>query len=294
LDPDANNHCDYKEFEAMCSKISYAADIPGAWRGLDLAVNGYISLHEIDAESSEQLRNFRRWCEEEFGGVKSAFGVFDPIGHGEVTFKDFRRACHFYGYDGNLKEIFDALDVDDNKKVAVDEMRFLDDWNFHEQDCGDVSQSLTLPGVTSMSVISGTVEYDTIGPGPTHYKVPSTVGAGPSVPMVKFSGAYSFRKRLSSKPSPTKTRLGVVEFPSPATYDYRAGISATRSTKPSYGFGSARRMVSEPKAPPSKTPGPGEYSPSRLRSTSIEGAAFTPRRAIRIHPLQEHGTRHGQ
>lgn len=288
LDPDANNHCDYKEFEAICSKIGYAVDVPGAWRALDLAVLGYISLYEIDAESSETLRNFRRWCEDEFGGVKSAFGVFDPIGHGEVTFKDFRRSCFYYGYDGNLKELFHALDVDHSGKVSVGEMRFLDEWNFHEQDIEDCSQSLTLPGVTSTSVSSDTFEYTTIGPGPAHYTVPSTVGAGPSVPMVKFSGAYSFRKRLSSRPALSEAGLGVVELPSPTTYDDKAGISATRSTKPSWGFGTARRMVSEPKSPASRTPGPGDYSPSRLRSTSIQGVAFTPRRAIRIHPLYEH------
>eukprot|EP00931_Biecheleriopsis_adriatica_P074214 TRINITY_DN48327_c0_g1_i1.p1 TRINITY_DN48327_c0_g1~~TRINITY_DN48327_c0_g1_i1.p1 ORF type:complete len:843 (+),score=213.13 TRINITY_DN48327_c0_g1_i1:100-2628(+) len=137
LDKDATNRCNWHEFEEACIILGYTGpqnDMPGAWRAFDEDLSGYITLREIDEESSNILLNFRKWAHEEFGGVKSLFQCFDADGSNSLTFQEFRAACRVYGYDGSTRILFSALDVDQEGTLSMKEVSFLDDWDLEDSD----------------------------------------------------------------------------------------------------------------------------------------------------------------
>lgn len=282
LDTDSSNRCNYEEFEAACKKINFKGDIPGAWRALDEDLSGYITLQEIDPASSSTLSDFKKWCDEEFGSVRSAFGVFDASGDDEVTYREWRRALRVYGFTGNASTLFYALDVERNGSLSLDEADFLDDWTFPEltEDAqGDVSSMKEL-GRTHLYCRPGMTEFFTDAPGPGTYASTSTVGAGPLTPMLRFKGAYSFRGRGRAGSNPGNP--DAAKYPSPGDYDDHYGLIATRPTRPSWGWGTEIRQVTET-LQPETTPGPGQYSPVMI--STARHFSCTPRRTLRVHPL---------
>mmetsp|Transcript_133735 Transcript_133735/g.285971 ORF Transcript_133735/g.285971 Transcript_133735/m.285971 type:complete len:821 (-) Transcript_133735:25-2487(-) len=134
LDKDNSNHCNWFEFQAACQKCKYQGNVPGAWRFLDADLSGYITLKELDEASCAILKEFKDWAVEEFGSVRSAFGVFDGDGSNEISYNEFRACCRIYGYDGCSKSIFGALDLESNLALSVEEVAFLDDWDFDVED----------------------------------------------------------------------------------------------------------------------------------------------------------------
>eukprot|EP00930_Biecheleria_cincta_P086122 TRINITY_DN7548_c0_g2_i1.p1 TRINITY_DN7548_c0_g2~~TRINITY_DN7548_c0_g2_i1.p1 ORF type:complete len:749 (+),score=159.04 TRINITY_DN7548_c0_g2_i1:170-2416(+) len=283
LDSDSSNRCNYDEFEASCKKLKFKGDVPGAWRALDEDLSGCITLHEIDPTSSETLKEFRKWCDQEFGGVRSAFGVFDTSGDDEVTYREWRRALRIYGFTGNASTLFYALDVEKNGSLSVDEVDFLDDWIFPEasDDALDDEPSVKVRPTHSQSTTQLT-QYVTDAPGPgTYNNVSSTVGAGPLSPMLKFSGAFSFRGRIQG-PGLPGVQHDSAYTPAPVDYDDLHSLAAICPSKPSWGFGTEIRKVAET-SQPDETPGPGQYSP--VISRTATAVTCTPRRALKVHPL---------
>lgn len=130
LDKDGTNRCNWDEFQGAVKRINYTGDAAGAWRALDEDLSGFITLHEIDEASSETLREFRQWADREFGGVRCAFGCFDDDNSNKVTMKEWRRACRVYGYAGNASTLFRSLDVEATGSLTIQEVAFLDDWDF--------------------------------------------------------------------------------------------------------------------------------------------------------------------
>lgn len=287
LDTDSSNHCKFDEFVAQCKKLGYSGDAPGAWRHLDSDLSGYITLHEIDPVSSDDLQAFKAWCDEEFGGVRSAFTVFDLSGDGDVTYREFRRSCRIYGFEGKVHHLFHALDVEKNGTVSAEEVSFLDDWDFEDPEARGYSSEMSRQRMSS-HVPSPTYraahlpDYMSEGPGPAAYVAQQGFGAGPIVPQTHFSGAYTFRKRLQVTQLPNIRRdAGLI--PAPSHYDDRQGMCAISPTKPSWAFPSQRRASNE--TPVADTdPGPGSYSPLRSRGLG-PAVSCTPRRVLRVHPL---------
>lgn len=128
LDRDNSNCVAWEEFEAAARKIRFTGDLPGAWRFLDKDFSGSISLYEIDPESSDALLGFKRWTDEEFGGIRSAFSVIDTDGTLSLNRREFRKAMTSYGYQGDVKRLFEALDVDGQGVLTLNEVMFLQDW----------------------------------------------------------------------------------------------------------------------------------------------------------------------
>jgi len=148
IDIDSSNHCTWDEFENACVTIGFHGDVGGAWRALDADLSGCISLHEIDPISSEILVDFRKWADEEFGSVRSAFGVFDNDHSGALSLKEWRRNCRIYGYDGCARLLFHCLDVDNSDSLTLKEIGFLDGWHVSPEGLlavsGDLDQTCQL------------------------------------------------------------------------------------------------------------------------------------------------------
>eukprot|EP00933_Yihiella_yeosuensis_P055633 TRINITY_DN5447_c0_g1_i4.p1 TRINITY_DN5447_c0_g1~~TRINITY_DN5447_c0_g1_i4.p1 ORF type:complete len:774 (+),score=163.57 TRINITY_DN5447_c0_g1_i4:112-2433(+) len=287
LDLDSSNRCNYDEFEAACKKINFRGDVPGAWRALDEDLSGFITLSEIDGVSSQVLASFRHWCDQEFGSVRSAFGVFDASGDNEVTLREWRRSCRIYGFEGQAHILFHALDVEKNGSLSVEEVDFLDGWDFPKEDGADEDDVHSFEGSKgSVREPSGTTEYITDTPGPGTYRTVSTMGAGPLVPTLKFSGAYSLRRKNPKVLLPG-VQKDAAQLPSPGSYDDLPCLAYLSPTKPSWQFAKAPRAITEGgSAPPAEAyngvPGPGQYAPTLSPGRSV---ACTPRRPLKVHPL---------
>eukprot|EP00930_Biecheleria_cincta_P039028 TRINITY_DN26838_c0_g1_i2.p1 TRINITY_DN26838_c0_g1~~TRINITY_DN26838_c0_g1_i2.p1 ORF type:complete len:745 (+),score=153.19 TRINITY_DN26838_c0_g1_i2:148-2382(+) len=128
MDKDGDNRVNWDEFLHICKHVGYRGDIAGAWRAFDEDLSGYISLQEVDSDASAFLMDFRNWCHEEFGTVKSAFGVFDEDGSNSLTFEEFRGSCRIYGYIGNYRRLFNSIDIDQQGSLSLKEVAFLDEW----------------------------------------------------------------------------------------------------------------------------------------------------------------------
>jgi hypothetical protein len=60
--------------------------------------------------------------------VRSAFKVLDSDGSDELTYREFRAAVRSFGFQGDIRTIFDALDQQGEKLLQLKEIAFLDDW----------------------------------------------------------------------------------------------------------------------------------------------------------------------
>eukprot|EP00927_Polykrikos_kofoidii_P012175 TRINITY_DN15237_c0_g1_i1.p1 TRINITY_DN15237_c0_g1~~TRINITY_DN15237_c0_g1_i1.p1 ORF type:complete len:767 (+),score=120.86 TRINITY_DN15237_c0_g1_i1:158-2302(+) len=293
LDCDSTNRCNWDEFEAACNRIGFNGDVAGAWRALDDDLSGFITLSEIDPVANDTLRRFKHWANEEFGGVRSAFAVFDSDGSNEVSSREFRRSCRIYGFEGDVHTLFRALDLERSGSLTIKEVAFLDEWEFRGQG-SSVDETQVAPvdlarnGSGPLFGVDGeprrdrtTTQYGTEGRGPV-YALPTTVGNTPATPMVRFPGAYSFRKRPAH--GLTSYLKEVAEKPAPGDYDDgggRLGRDCIWQSKPTWVFGTERRKATEVIAK-NATPGPGQYGSPKQRTHS---AICTPRRPLRVHPL---------
>jgi hypothetical protein len=110
---------------------------------LDTNGSGTISLKELDPTAHRILVNFKKWCDTEFGSVRSAFGIIDKDGSGAISRHEFTHGCRIFGYRSHhAMEVMKALDVDNNAQMKMIEMVFLDDWEF--DDVGQM-EALTQP-----------------------------------------------------------------------------------------------------------------------------------------------------
>eukprot|EP00913_Durusdinium_trenchii_P033433 g31301.t1 len=112
LDRDSSNRIAWTEFRDVCRKVRYTGDIVGAWRALDADMSGYISMREYDPESEELLTSFKEWADSNFGSVRHCFKALDSDRSGSVTFAELKRACHKMKWVGNVRTLFDCLDID--------------------------------------------------------------------------------------------------------------------------------------------------------------------------------------
>eukprot|EP00747_Dinoflagellata_sp_TGD_P219923 gnl/TRDRNA2_/TRDRNA2_91946_c0_seq2.p1 gnl/TRDRNA2_/TRDRNA2_91946_c0~~gnl/TRDRNA2_/TRDRNA2_91946_c0_seq2.p1 ORF type:complete len:637 (+),score=119.97 gnl/TRDRNA2_/TRDRNA2_91946_c0_seq2:61-1911(+) len=310
LDLDNSNSCNWEEFESACKKINFSGDVAGAWRHLDDDFSGFITLAEIDKEASGTLLVFKQWADAEFGSVKSAFSVFDNDNSGEISYREFRRACRQYGFDNDVHGLFHALDVEKNGVLGTEEVVFLDEWDLRVDQGSEADEEQRGDSKAQIKQLKGhksyggdLIEYSTVTPGPGAYSLPTTIGSVHDAPMVtqarfavapayNAAPAYSIRRRLpANKLLPGITKDDVAR-PAPNCYNDGPGWSARsdRIAKPNWTFGGAARESNSHVSAPSKYPGPGTYmmQPTHgARSVGAAGVAHScsPRRPLRVHPL---------
>lgn len=131
LDQNDSNLVSWAEFQDACKRIRFNGNIGGAWRHLDVDVSGGISLQEYDEPSAHLLTSFKEWIETHWGSVEFAFRTIDTDGSGAVTFSELKRACQRLNWDGDVRLIFEYLDVDvspGQRTLSYKELTFLDSW----------------------------------------------------------------------------------------------------------------------------------------------------------------------
>lgn len=132
LDVDGSNRVSWREFKAASEKVNFKGNIGSAWRWLDDDLSGWISLQEVDPASSEMLHSFKSWADTTFGSVRLAFQALDSDGGGTLSFSELRRACRKWRWDGEVRTLFNCLDIDQDghgrRQISIHEIGFLDDW----------------------------------------------------------------------------------------------------------------------------------------------------------------------
>jgi len=140
LDRDNSNRIAWTEFRDVCKKVHFTGDIVGAWRMLDTDMSGYISMREYDPSSEELLTSFKEWADSNFGSVRHCFKALDSDRSGSVTYAELKRACHKMKWMGNVRTLFDCLDLDSadrrnrdaatgKRAISLEEIAFLDTWH---------------------------------------------------------------------------------------------------------------------------------------------------------------------
>jgi len=136
LDEDRAGKVSYKEFSICAARIGFRADtghdVPGAWMALDGDASGYIALTEINPHCASALSEFRRWANLFFGSVMSAFMALDVDGGGSLSRNEFKKSVTKFNFRGDREELFSMLDIGGDGDINVEEMSFLDEWEYTE------------------------------------------------------------------------------------------------------------------------------------------------------------------
>jgi len=284
LDKDNSNTCNWNEFVSAMKYIKYTGDVAGAWLALDHDLSGAISLGEVDPYSNDILISFKRWCDTEFGCVRSAFKVLDKDKSGELSMQEFRLAVIQYSFNGPEILLFKCLDANSQKRLMLPDVVFLDDWELPPQDGDEGMSALEFAEEKGskrgesqeLSVVESLYDYQTDAPGPGCYDVLSGFGALPRMPTARHSGSWSFGKR------PAPAWLDKAESVGPSTRNYPSDVSAVQRRKPAWSFGFGSRPMSHQE---SISPGPGSYEAPTAFLGNAPMYSIAPRRGGVMHPL---------
>lgn len=144
LDFDGSNKVSWSEFVQAAERLRFRGNVAGAWRALDIDLSGWISMNEIDPQTHHLLVSFKHWAEHNFGSVGCAFRSLDKDNSKSLTFSEIRRACRQLNWEGDPRELFDALDAsgstpdEPRRQIDFDEIAFLDGYNDDTTKIGDL------------------------------------------------------------------------------------------------------------------------------------------------------------
>jgi len=289
MDRDCSNRVSWHEFQRGCKAVGFRGDCAGAWRHLDSNRSGFITLQDIDKNASDAIMEFKAWAEEEFGSARVAFDVLDEDQSQDVSLWEFRCRVRDYGFRGDAKPLFVALDVDSMGTLSLKELSFVDSWEAPEEFtavAAAVTEGAKLHGQFKSRPEAGTVRFATEAPPPGAYEIPSSIGAARTTPTIHFRGsprwptqelsAESRSKRTTRFP-PLKVQDGV----GPAHYNTETGLQ--QASKPKYSFGRSSRFSNAPTPREGANPGPGDYA--TVSASTSPRHVFGARRPVVMHPL---------
>jgi len=133
LDVDDSNHLSWAEFRDACKRIKFDGNVGACWRALDTDMSGTITMNEYDKESFEILCSFKEWAELNFGSISHCFRQLDEDHSGSVSLKELRHACRKLRWEGDVKLLFDCVNVSHTHNagvrcISLHDLAFLDNW----------------------------------------------------------------------------------------------------------------------------------------------------------------------
>jgi len=145
FDRDGSNRVSWQEFfnGALESRYPEMEKVPTIWRTLDDDLSGWISLRELDAIEADILETFIAWAQSKFGDVTSAFMALDVDSSGRLSYTEFRAAVRLYGFQGNTRHLFNALDHSGERRLTIDKFEFLDYWDLPDEEEREAEKFLT-------------------------------------------------------------------------------------------------------------------------------------------------------
>lgn len=128
LDPGGIGRVSFAGFCKACKSIGMG-QVKSLWTALDGNSSGFLTLDEWDPPSYLALAKFRQVCYHNFGGMECAFnrGMTSSRSN-QVSEGELQNFCYNYGYDGDVKALFGALDARQNGFIIVEELDFLTTW----------------------------------------------------------------------------------------------------------------------------------------------------------------------
>lgn len=267
LDKDSTNSCNWTEFTDAARHVKFTGDVAGAWRYFDSDFSGFITLQEIDPAAFDVLMQFKKWADEEFGGIRPAFAMMDQDKSKQVSFREFRSSCRSFGFVGDVQRVYEYLSLHvKGDMLQFEEVAFLDLWDVRDDHIGGKSMEELCAEEEEEHSGGGRLLFDTRPdiPGPGAYIFRSGFGAGPSLPMAKHGGGFSFGVR-NCLPSwhPPKVGPGKYDISSP-----EIGTPALR--KPAWGFDRTPREVVPRQSRRASTPR------STPRGSFVQHAGYIP------------------
>lgn len=286
MDKDGSNSCNWHEFQEAAKLVRFHGNLAGVWLALDADLSGSISLKEIDEDANDCLVEFKRWADDEFGGVRSSFKVLDADGSGCLNFKEFKAACRNYGFPGDCRMLFQCLDQAGEGELQPHEVYFLDKWLLDDPAMYGLPDAATSKDKRRRDPDGDRMlEYFTDTPGPAHYKLPESLAQKDRCPIARHCGAFTMQGRYVAR----SDKRALV---SPAKYS--PSIKATARRQPAYTFSrpkSALVKVKTPQTPPTPrrnsrcgNPGPGSYDLQVGAEGNGPHYTMRPRRALPLHP----------
>lgn len=118
-------------FVPFCSKARFIGfrEPKRLWRVLNTHRTCFLTLDEWDPVAFRNLYEFRGICLKQFGGMDCAFNFgMDKTGSRTCTMPELERFCDDHDFSGNVKELFEALDMHRHGFITLDELEFLAKW----------------------------------------------------------------------------------------------------------------------------------------------------------------------
>eukprot|EP00746_Dinoflagellata_sp_MGD_P005116 gnl/MRDRNA2_/MRDRNA2_109904_c0_seq1.p1 gnl/MRDRNA2_/MRDRNA2_109904_c0~~gnl/MRDRNA2_/MRDRNA2_109904_c0_seq1.p1 ORF type:complete len:608 (-),score=101.55 gnl/MRDRNA2_/MRDRNA2_109904_c0_seq1:11-1834(-) len=132
LDTNLNMKLSYLEFLTSLRKYDFNGDARMIFRILDRDRTGCLTYYHFDPNGAVELAHVKGWCTKIFGGVTAAFEELDADKDGNISLEEFSQGSRKHGFenhDGAMPHIFEMLDLDKDRKVQPQEMKFLDNWD---------------------------------------------------------------------------------------------------------------------------------------------------------------------
>lgn len=131
LDQSLNMRLTYLEFLTSLRKYEFSGDARLIFKVLDRDKVGALPYYRLDPYGAVELAQLKSWLKTTFGGVSQAFSKLDTDQNGKITTEEFRDGARRHGLqsDESLPHIVEMLDLDHDRKIDFNEMRFLDHWD---------------------------------------------------------------------------------------------------------------------------------------------------------------------
>jgi len=133
LDRDSSMRVNWMEFYNACRRLRTTFVIPAMWRAVDENLSGWVSIKEWDDDAFNLLGGFKLWVRNRFRTMARFMDIVDESKSGDLSWKEFQRAFQNFSEltfeVSQLQMLFEGLDIDGQRRIALDELQFLEDWN---------------------------------------------------------------------------------------------------------------------------------------------------------------------